>query len=55
VLPGIYLVIACFIEVQLLRYKPGYTWLGLLIVLSGIPVYWLWRRLQTSRIIQQAS
>jgi APA family basic amino acid/polyamine antiporter len=55
VLPGIYLVIACFIEVQLLRYKPEYTWLGLLIVLSGIPVYWLWRRLQTSRIIQQAS
>jgi len=35
-----------FIEVQLLRYKPQYTWPGLLIVLSGIPVYWLWRRLR---------
>lgn len=48
VLPGIYLLIACFIEVQLLRYKPQYTWPGLLIVLLGIPVYWLWRRLQIS-------
>jgi len=46
VMPGIYLAIATFIEVQLLRYKPQYTWPGLLIVLSGIPVYWLWRRLR---------
>jgi APA family basic amino acid/polyamine antiporter len=46
VLPGIYLLMASFIEVQLLRYKPQYTWPGLLIVLSGIPVYWLWRKLQ---------
>jgi APA family basic amino acid/polyamine antiporter len=46
VLPLVYLAIASFIEVQLLRYKPQYTWPGLLIVLSGIPVYWLWRKLQ---------
>ena len=48
VLPGTYLLIACFIEIQLLRYKPQYTWPGLLIVLSGILVYWLWRKLQPS-------
>jgi APA family basic amino acid/polyamine antiporter len=46
VLPGLYLLLASFLEVQLLRYKPQYTWPGLLIVLSGIPVYWLWRMLQ---------
>jgi APA family basic amino acid/polyamine antiporter len=46
VLPGVYLLLATFLEVQLLRYKPQYTWPGLLIVMSGIPVYWLWRKLQ---------
>ncbi len=43
VLPVLYLGMAVFIEVQLLNYKPGYTWPGLFIVLLGIPVYWLWR------------
>ncbi len=43
VLPGLYLVMAVFIEVQLLRYKPQYTWPGLIIVLLGLPVYALWR------------
>ena len=50
VLPGIYLLIASFVEVQLLRYKPQYTWPGLLIVLSGIPVYWLWQKLQPQAV-----
>jgi len=27
-----------------LRYKPQYTWPGLIIVLIGIPVYYLWSR-----------
>jgi basic amino acid/polyamine antiporter, APA family len=38
------LVMAIFIEIQLLRYKPQYTWPGLIIVLLGVPVYWLWKR-----------
>ena len=46
VLPGFYVLLALFLEVQLLRYKPQYTWPGLLIILSGVPVYWLWRRSQ---------
>src|SRR3984957_17715108 len=50
VLPGIYLLLALFIEVQLLRYKPQYTWSGLLIILSGVPVYWLWRRSENARL-----
>lgn len=47
-LPAIYLLLAAIIEVQLLRYKPQYTWPGLLIILSGVPVYWLWRKLRSA-------
>jgi len=42
-LPAIYILFAVFIEVQLLRYKPQYTWPGLFVVLLGVPIYWLWR------------
>jgi len=28
----------------LLRYKPQYTWPGLIIVLIGIPVYFAWKQ-----------
>jgi APA family basic amino acid/polyamine antiporter len=44
VLPAIYIVMALFIDVVLLRYKPQYTWPGLIIVLLGIPVYFVWSR-----------
>jgi basic amino acid/polyamine antiporter, APA family len=44
VLPAIYIVMALFIDVVLLRYKPQYTWPGLIIVLVGIPVYYAWSR-----------
>jgi APA family basic amino acid/polyamine antiporter len=44
VLPAIYIVMALFIDVVLLRYKPQYTWPGLIIVLLGIPVYFIWSR-----------
>ena len=43
VLPTIYIVMALFIDVVLLRYKPQYTWPGLIVVLLGIPVYYAWR------------
>jgi APA family basic amino acid/polyamine antiporter len=41
-LPAIYIVMALYIDIVLLRYKPQYTWPGLIIVLLGIPVYFLW-------------
>jgi len=44
VLPAIYIVMAAWICVVLLRYKPQYTWPGLIIVLLGIPVYLFWSR-----------
>ncbi len=43
ILPAIYIAMALFIDVVLLRYKPQYTWPGLFIVLLGIPVYYIWR------------
>ena len=42
--PALYILVAGFIEVMLLVYKPGYTWPGLAIVIMGVPVYYLWRR-----------
>jgi APA family basic amino acid/polyamine antiporter len=45
VLPGLYIVMAGWISVVLLRYKPQYTWPGLMIVLLGIPVYLVWTRM----------
>jgi APA family basic amino acid/polyamine antiporter len=44
-LPAIYILMALFIDVVLLLYKPQYTWPGLIIVLLGIPVYFLWTRM----------
>ncbi len=43
VLPALYIVLASWICIVLLRYKPQYTWPGLVIVLLGIPVYLLWK------------
>jgi APA family basic amino acid/polyamine antiporter len=43
VLPAVYIVMAIFIDIVLLLYKPQYTWPGLIIVLLGIPVYYIWR------------
>lgn len=44
VLPGLYIIMAAWICLVLLRYKPQYTWPGLIIVLLGVPVYLVWRR-----------
>ena len=52
VLPAIYIVMALFIDIVLLRYKPQYTWPGLCIVLLGIPVYYAWRWRRASDVAQ---
>ncbi|HEY7364905.1 MAG TPA: amino acid permease [Methylomirabilota bacterium] len=44
VLPGLYLVAVGALMIILLFEKPLYTWPGLIIVASGIPVYLIWRR-----------
>ena len=42
--PALYIVVATAIMIALLLYKTDTTWPGLLIVLTGIPVFLLWRR-----------
>jgi APA family basic amino acid/polyamine antiporter len=44
VIPSIYILLALFIMGILLVYKQEYTWPGLIIVLLGIPVYFLWHK-----------
>jgi len=44
ILPAFYLAVIAFIMVILLIYKPLYTWPGLIIVLIGLPVYFIWRK-----------
>jgi hypothetical protein len=46
VLPALYILMAAWICVVLLRYKPQYTWPGLILVLLGspglsVPVYYV--------------
>jgi APA family basic amino acid/polyamine antiporter len=44
VIPAIYILATVAIMVILLIYKPGYTFPGLIIVLLGIPVFYLWKK-----------
>ena len=43
--PVLYILAATTIALVLLAYKTSTTWPGLLIVLTGIPVYFAWRKL----------
>ncbi len=55
VLPALYIVMAAWICVVLLRYKPQYTWPGLVLVLLGIPVYLFWSRRSTRQGLPASS
>ncbi len=48
VLPALYIAAAGIIEILLLFYKPNFTFPGLGIVLLGVPVYYLWRKKESS-------
>jgi len=41
VIPFVYIVLAATICLVLLKFKPTYTWPGLVIVLIGIPIYYI--------------
>jgi APA family basic amino acid/polyamine antiporter len=49
VLPAVYIIIATAIAIDLLIYK-SYTWYGFLIVLTGAPIYFLWKRFSIKEI-----
>jgi len=42
VVPAAYIVVAAMIALDLLWMKPTYSWLGLILVLSGVPVFFFW-------------
>ena len=44
IIPALYIVGATVILVVLFIYQTATTWPGLIIVLSGVPVYFLWRK-----------
>lgn len=44
VIPAVYILLATAIMIILLIYKPTFTLRGLVIVLIGIPVYYIWSR-----------
>jgi APA family basic amino acid/polyamine antiporter len=48
-------VIPGSICIVLLRYKPQYTWPGLIIVLLGIPVYLFWSRRSVGQIESESN
>ncbi|NLJ44176.1 MAG: amino acid permease, partial [Bacteroidales bacterium] len=53
VIPGFYILVTTFIMIILLIYKPDYTFPGLIIVLLGIPVYFLWRKYSRNPVIPE--
>jgi APA family basic amino acid/polyamine antiporter len=53
VIPAIYIMTTITIMVILLIYKPAYTFPGLVIVILGIPVYYLWRRLNRNTVKEE--
>lgn len=48
IVPIVYIFLAAAISIDLLIFKPQYTWPGLGIVLLGIPVYFVWKKSSTS-------
>lgn len=46
-LPAVYILMGISFCILLIIYKPNFTWPGLIIVLSGVPVYFMWKRLDS--------
>jgi APA family basic amino acid/polyamine antiporter len=44
IIPALYIVGALVILIVLFMYQTATTWPGLVIVLTGIPVYFIWKR-----------
>jgi APA family basic amino acid/polyamine antiporter len=53
-MPALYLAAMGLLMVDLLVKKPLYTWPGLIIVVIGIPVYFVWKRVGVASAIEEA-
>jgi APA family basic amino acid/polyamine antiporter len=49
VIPAVYIILAILIMIDLLIFKPNYTWPGLIIVIIGIPVFFIWRAVNRAK------
>jgi len=52
VLPILYILTAAAICADLLIFKPDYTWPGVIIVLLGMPAYFLWKKFAKNPVIE---
>jgi basic amino acid/polyamine antiporter, APA family len=52
-IPALYIALAIAIMVVLILYKTQTTWPGLLIVLLGVPVYWIWSRRGSTKSVAE--
>jgi APA family basic amino acid/polyamine antiporter len=41
--PALYIVLASIILIVLFIYQPAITWPGLIIILTGVPIFYYWR------------
>ena len=48
IVPGLYIISAAVILIVLFIYQTATTWPGLIIVLTGIPAYFIWKRVGTA-------
>jgi APA family basic amino acid/polyamine antiporter len=42
-LPALYILMGISFCILLIIYKPNFTWPGLIIVLTGVPIYYMWK------------
>ena len=48
-LPALYIIMGISFCILLIIYKPNFTWPGLIIVLTGVPVYYMWKALDKNK------
>jgi len=54
IVPALYIIGAAVILAVLLIYQPGSTWPGFIIIATGIPVYFIWRKVGVASPDQEA-
>ncbi len=53
VLPALYIALAALVMLDLLWVKPAFTWPGLGIVLTGVPVYYFWHSRKPAGVLPE--
>jgi APA family basic amino acid/polyamine antiporter len=48
-LPALYIVLGISFCILLIIFKPNFTWPGLIIVLTGVPIYYMWKALDKNK------